>query len=86
MTWTTFIAGGALEQFGHDPLVGRVQVLDDDEGHAAPLRHVPQELLQASSPPAEAPMPTMGKGKVPAVTGAADCGRLGWLLGKLSRL
>ncbi len=27
--------GGALEQFGHDPLVGRVQVLDDDKGHAA---------------------------------------------------
>ena len=53
--------GGALEQFVHDPLVGRVQVLDDDKGHAAVFRHMPQELFEASNPPAEAPMPTMGK-------------------------
>ena len=39
-------AGGALEQFGQDPLVGRVEVLDDDEGQAAFRRHLPQELLQ----------------------------------------
>ena len=42
--------GGALEQFGHDPLVGRVQVLDDDKGHAASFRHMPQELLQRLQP------------------------------------
>ena len=42
--------GGALEQFGHDPLVGRVQVLDDDKGHAALFRHMPQELLQRLQP------------------------------------
>jgi hypothetical protein len=52
--------GCALEQLDHDTLVVRVQVLDDDKGHAAAVRHVPQEQLQASSPPAEAPMPTMG--------------------------
>ncbi|MCK7513935.1 MAG: hypothetical protein MZV70_64575 [Desulfobacterales bacterium] len=46
MTWTTCMRGGALEQLGHDPLVGRVQVLDDDKGHAAAFRHVPQKLLQ----------------------------------------
>ena len=39
-------AGGALEQFGHDPLVGRIEVLDDDERHAAGFRHVIQEMLQ----------------------------------------
>ncbi len=38
--------GGALEQLHHDPLVGRVQVLDDDEGHAASRGHVLQEQLQ----------------------------------------
>ena len=42
--------GGALEQFGHDPLVGRVQVLDDDKGHAAVFGHMPQELLQRLQP------------------------------------
>ena len=46
-----FHAGGALEQFGHDPLVRRVQVLDDDKRHAAARRHVPQELLQGLEPP-----------------------------------
>ena len=43
-------AGGALEQFGHDALVRRVQVLDDDKGHAAVLRHMPQKLLQGLQP------------------------------------
>ena len=42
--------GGALEQFGHDPLVGRVQVLDDDKGHAAIFGHMPQELFQRLQP------------------------------------
>jgi hypothetical protein len=43
-------AGGALQQFGHDPLVGRVQVLDDDKCHAAFFRHMPQELPQRLQP------------------------------------
>ncbi|BET59656.1 hypothetical protein GEO60473_26960 [Geobacter sp. 60473] len=30
--------------------MGRVQVLDYDKGHAAPLRHVPQELFQRFQP------------------------------------
>jgi len=34
---------------------------DDDTGHAASLRHVFQELFEGLNPPAEAPMPTMGK-------------------------
>jgi len=42
--------GGALEQFGHDPLMGRVEVLDDDKGHAVPRRDLPQELLQRLQP------------------------------------
>ena len=42
--------GEALEQLGHDPLVRRVQVLDDDEGQAAAVRHVPEELLQRLQP------------------------------------
>ena len=43
--------GGALEQLHHDALVGRVQVLDDDKGHAAACRHVPQKQLQRLEPP-----------------------------------
>ena len=42
--------GGALEQLHHDALVRRVQVLDDDKGHAALLRHVAQEQLQRLQP------------------------------------
>ena len=38
--------GGALEQLHHDALVRRVQVLDDDKGHAALHRHVSQKQLQ----------------------------------------
>ena len=38
--------GYALEQFWHDPLMGRVQVLDDDKGYAAALRHLPQKLFE----------------------------------------
>ena len=36
----------ALEKFGHDTLVRRVQMLDDDKGQAAFFRHMPQELFQ----------------------------------------
>ena len=38
--------GGALEELHHDPLVGGVEVLDDDEGDAASRGHVLQEELQ----------------------------------------
>ena len=44
-------AGGALEQFGHDAFVRRVQVLDDDKRHAAARRHVAQELFQRLESP-----------------------------------
>ena len=43
--------GAALQQFHHDALVRRVQVLDDDKGHAAGFRHFPQELFQRLQPP-----------------------------------
>ncbi len=43
-------SGSALEQFHHDALVRRVQVLDDDKGHAALLGHVSQERLQRLQP------------------------------------
>ena len=33
-----FHAGGALKQLGHDPLVRRVQMLDNDKRHAAARR------------------------------------------------
>ena len=41
-----FHAGGALEQFGHDAFVRRVQMLDDDKRHAAVLRHMSEKMLQ----------------------------------------
>ncbi len=40
-------AGGALEQLHQDALVGRVQMLDDDKGHAASIRHMLQKQLQS---------------------------------------
>ena len=36
----------ALQQFGHHALVGRVQVLDDDKGHAAVGRHVTEKVFE----------------------------------------
>ena len=38
--------GGPLQQFGHDAPVGGIEVLDDDEGHAAVVGHMAQKLLQ----------------------------------------
>jgi len=43
--------GGALEELRHDALVRRVQVLDDDKGHSAALRHVLQKLLEGLQTP-----------------------------------
>ena len=39
-------AGGALEQFAHDAFTCRIEVLNNNERHAAALRHAPQELIQ----------------------------------------
>ncbi len=41
---------GALEQLDERPAVGWVEVLDDDEGHPALLRHLPEELLERLEP------------------------------------
>ena len=35
-----------LQEFGHDPLMGRVEMLDDDESQAAAGRHMGEEDLQ----------------------------------------
>jgi len=43
--------GGALKQFNHDALVGRVEVLNDDEGEAAGGRDVLEELFQRLQSP-----------------------------------
>jgi hypothetical protein len=43
-------AGDPLEQFGHDPFMGRVEVLDNDKGQTAPFRHPAQKLLQRFQP------------------------------------
>jgi len=42
-----FHAGGPLQQFGHDPLVRRIQVLNDDKGQTAACRRLPEELFQS---------------------------------------
>jgi hypothetical protein len=55
--------GGALEEFGHDPLVRRVEVLDDDNGHAAVFRHMPQEQLQRLQPAGGGADTDNGKGR-----------------------
>ena len=55
-------AGGALQQLGHDALVRRVEVLDDDIGHAAAWRHVAQEQFQRLQPPGGGADADDGKG------------------------
>ena len=57
--------GGALEELGHDPLVRRVEVLDDDKGHAASLRHVLQELFEGLQPSGGGADAHDGEGPVP---------------------
>ncbi len=42
--------GGALEKLHQEPLVRRIEVLHDDERHAALLRHVLQELFERFEP------------------------------------
>ena len=75
-------AGAALKQLGHDPLLRGIQMLDDDKRHAALLRHLCQKLLEASRPPAEMPMPTMGN---PAPAARAEVVTRTALTGCLSR-
>ena len=41
-----FQARGPLEQFGHDAFTSRIQMLNDDKGHAAAGRHIFQKLFQ----------------------------------------
>jgi hypothetical protein len=41
-----FHARVALEELGHDAFARRVQMLDDDKGHATVPWHVTQEMLQ----------------------------------------
>ena len=36
----------ALKQFGHDAFARRVEMLDDDERHAAVFRHMRKEMFQ----------------------------------------
>jgi hypothetical protein len=51
-----------LQYLGRAALVLGRQVQDDHEGHAVFRRHVFEQAQQAGRPPAEAPMPTTGKG------------------------
>jgi len=44
-------AGAALEQFGHEPLPRRVQMLNNDKRHPASRGHARQELLQRLESP-----------------------------------
>jgi len=43
--------GGTLEQLRQDALVRRVQVLDDDKGHADAVRHIFQEQFHGLQSP-----------------------------------
>jgi len=45
-----FHAGGPLQQFRHDPLMRRVQVLDNHKRHAAAAGTCPRNRSKASSP------------------------------------
>ena len=58
-----FHAGVALDQFAEDALVIRRKVLHQYEGHAAlaVAGMAEKKASKAASPPADAPMPTMGK-------------------------
>ena len=58
--------GGALEQFRHELLCVGSRCWTMTKAMPLVCRNVPQEQVQASSPPAEAPMPTMGtRGSAP---------------------
>jgi hypothetical protein len=59
----------ALEELHHRVFVLWIEMLDDHVRHAALLGHVREELLEASRPPAEAPIPTTGK-RAAALAGA----------------
>jgi hypothetical protein len=52
---------GALQDFGEQAGVARVEVRHQHEGHTAVGLVLRKNCSKASSPPAEAPTPTMGK-------------------------
>ena len=45
--------GRTLQQFDHDPFVVWVEMLNENEGHAACLLHIGEELIQRFQPPGE---------------------------------
>jgi hypothetical protein len=68
-----FHGGGTLKQFGHDALPRRVQCWMMTNAMPLPAGTRPRNCSRASSPPAEAPMPTIGKDTAAGVAeGAAD--------------
>ncbi len=76
-TCTTFIFVVRCRSSGNDPLVRGIEVLDDHVSHAADGRNVAKEFLQASRPPAEAPMPTTENETAPAAGGCLRVRGLG---------
>ena len=53
--------GGAAEDLGQQAVAVRRQVGDDDKGHAVSAGTALKNASSASTPPAEAPMPTIGR-------------------------
>jgi hypothetical protein len=51
-----------LQQFRHDSFVRGVQMLDDDEGHVAPQRNMPEKLLQGFETPGGSANADYGEG------------------------
>jgi hypothetical protein len=52
----------AAEDVGKRRLVANREMRDQHEGHAAARRQVLEQDFQRFTPPAEAPIPTMGNG------------------------
>ncbi len=52
---------GTLEQFAHDAFARRIEVLNNNERHAAACRHSLQELIQGFEPPGGGPDADDGK-------------------------
>ena len=58
------------EQLGQQAGVARMLMRHHDERHSRLGRHALERTSKASRPPAEAPMPTIGKAAWPSVTGS----------------
>ncbi len=55
---------GSLQQFHHDALVGRVEVLDNDKPETTLGRNMTEKLLQGfQAAGRRAPRPTIGNGR-----------------------